>query len=147
MGYEIIELLMNKDYDTLCSKFNLYNFQSKMLCFIYNTTNSLNARSSIVSSIERGDYTTESKLKDMFKSFIDKAIRYSKDNGFKILVEKCKLNEIDAASFINNYLRENKNIDDMLSAELDVSNNNIRMNEMIDSIMPAFLESEKEKSL
>ena len=147
MEYELVGLLMNKDYDTICSTYRLYNFQAQMLCYMYESTNIDSLKSRIIEHILDGSYSSEDKVRGMFKSFIDKAIRCSKDNGFNILVEKCKLSEIDATSFITNYTIANRNLDEMLSAELEVSNTNIKMNEMINEIMPAFLDSEKEKKL
>ena len=54
---------------------------------------------------------------------------------------------MDASNFINSYLKENNHLDEMLSAELDVSNTNIKMNEMIDGLFDAYIESEKEIGL
>ncbi|MBR4178169.1 MAG: hypothetical protein IKR57_02330 [Bacilli bacterium] len=143
MEYEIVNFLVNEDFDTLCSSYDLYSFQAQILSFMYLNTKNEKLKEEIVNDIIRGKYCTDQKVKEMFKSYIDKAVKYSKDNGLSILIDKCRLNEDDARAFINSYLKQDKNIDDMLSAELDVSNINIRMNEMIEEILPIFLDNER----
>ena len=143
MEYEIVQFLENDNYDALSSNYALYNFQAQMLCFMYNSTHSDILKNKIVKDIISGRHTTAEDVKNMFKTYIEKAVKYSNDNGLSILMEKCKLSEEDARGFIRNYLNAIKNLNEALSAELDVGNINIRMNEMIEELLPAFLESEK----
>ena len=147
MNNDAAILLNSKDYDSLCTNYGIYKFQAQMLSFMFITSKVLSLKNNIINGITSGRYSRNDSVRDMFKLFIDKAVKHSKDNGFSILVNKCGLSEIDANTFIYEYLRNSKNTDEMLSAELDVSNNNIRMNEMIDEIFPAFLESEKSHTL
>ena len=143
MEYEIINFLVNEDFEPLHDNYDLLNFQSQMLSFMYLNTKNENMKEKIVENIISGKYVEDTEVKSMFKTYIDKAIKFSKDNGLGLLINKCRLSEEEAREFISRYLREDKNINEMLSAELDVSNNNIRMSEMIDEILPAFLENEK----
>ena len=143
MEYEIVQFLENDNYDALSSNYALYNFQAQMLCFMYNSAHSDILKNKIVKDIISGRHTTAEDVKNMFKTYIEKAVKYSNDNGLSILMEKCKLSEEDARGFIRNYLNAIKNLNEALSAELDVGNINIRMNEMIEELLPAFLESEK----
>jgi hypothetical protein len=143
MEYEIVQFLENDNYDALSSNYALYSFQAQMLCFMYNSAHSDILKNKIVKDIISGRHTTAEDVKNMFKTYIEKAVKYSNDNGLSILMEKCKLSEEDARGFIRNYLNAIKNLNEALSAELDVGNINIRMNEMIEELLPAFLESEK----
>lgn len=143
MREEIIELLINSDTDTLCNTFGLLPFQVHMLEFYYKNINSMASRTKLVEQIEGKHYSNDSIKHSMAKSYIQKAIRFAKDHGKNILVNKCGLTEDDSISFINEYLRSDKAIDEMLSAELDVSNNDRLVGVMMDKVIPAFLESEK----
>ena len=143
MRFEVVSLLVNENYDALCENYKLYDFQARMLSFMYTSTDNERMKDSIVTDIISGKYTVPVRVRDMFKTFIDKAVKHSKDHGFGILTEKCRLKDDEARTFLDIYLKADKNVDELLSAELDVSNTNIRMNEMIDELLPNFLDNER----
>lgn len=142
MREEIIELLINGDTDTLCSSFGLLPFQVHMLEFYYKNIHSMASRSRLVEQIGERHYSDDSIKHSMAKSYIDKAIKFAKDHGKNLLVNKCGLTEEESISFINDYLRSDREINEMLSAELDVSNNNKLVNVMMDKVIPTFLQSQ-----
>ena len=92
--------------------------------------------------IKANYYSSEEKRNEMAKSYLEKAILFAKDHGKNILMERCGLSEEDSISFINEYLTSNKNLTEMLSAELDVTNINKNMNSMMEEIVPTFLKSQ-----
>ena len=142
MREEIIELLINSDTETLCNTFGLLPFQVHMLEFYYKNIPSMASRSRLVEQISEKHYSDDSIKQSMARSYIDKAIKFAKDHGKNLLVNKCGLTEEESISFINDYLRSDREINEMLSAELDVSNNNKLLIAMVDKVIPTFIQSQ-----
>lgn len=147
MREEVIGMLINGDKDALCSSFELLPFQADILEFYYKNINSMHNRNLLVNQILTRYYSSDELKNSMAKSYIQKTILFSKDNGKSFLMSKCGLSDEESSTFIKEYLQYNKGVDEMLSAELDVSNTNILMNEMINKILPIFLESQTQKKL
>lgn len=144
MREEIIGLLINGDRETLCSSFGLLPFQASMLEFYYKNINSMHTRTTLVNQIASNYYSSEEKKNEMAKSYLEKAILFAKDHGKNILMNRCGLTEEQSIEFINEYLKNNSNLTDMLSAELDVANTNKIMSGMMEEIIPTFLKSQNQ---
>lgn len=147
MRNDIIEMLIYDDSDGLSSKYNFPKFVAMMLCSAYKLLNNNYHRNIVINKIENGFYSEEKNIKEMANSYISNAVLYSPDHGKSMLINRCGLSESEADEFISRYTKYNQNLKDLLSAELDVSNTNKFMREMIDEVIDAFIESEKEKTL
>ena len=115
-----------------------------LLSFYYKNINSMHTRTKLANQIGENYYSTDEKKADMAKTYLEKAILFAKDHGKSILTSSCGLGEEESISFINEYLVTDKGINDMLSAELDVSNNNKLIQTMMDEIIPPFLKNQSQ---
>lgn len=147
MREDIINMLIYDNDSDLSTRYNFPMFMAKMLSYSYKKLNSVYHRSMIVNRIESGYYSSEKEIENMAHDYISNCILYSPDHGRSMLMSKCSLSEEEANSYINEYLKYNSNLKDLLSAELDVSNTNIQMRDMINRLINPFLNSEKNKTL
>ena len=142
MTEELVELLINGDKDKLCEAYDVLPFQADMLELNYKNINSLQSRAELIKKIIGKYYSLESVKNSMAKTYLEKALLLAKDHGKLILESKCGLSEQESDDFIREYLQSDGYVNEMLSAEVDVSNTNILMNVMIQKIIPPFLESQ-----
>ena len=147
MNMEIVSALINEDYDYLINNYNLLPFQAKELVFFYKRFNSMYHRDLLVKKIENGDFSREDEIYNMAKKYCSKVMSYGDKKSINFLQEKCGYTLEDANRFVSTYMSESKALDDMLSMEVDVSNVNIRMNDMIDCIVQLFLDSQKVRKM
>lgn len=147
MNDEIVDMLIFDNDSELSSRFNIPIVVARILSQIYKHLNSNHYRYVLISRIENGFYSKKENYDDLANNYLSKKILLSEDHGFKILTTKCGLSEEEAMEFIQRYCKYNDNLKDLLSAELDVSNTNIEMRDMINEILEPFLESEEEKEL
>ena len=147
MDNSVIDMLIYKDVDGLCNNYGLLPFQVDILEKYYKFINSKILRDSMVKRINEGFYSTNEEINEMAKTYISKCILFSQDSGKSLLIDKCGLSEEDAQRFIDSYKKSDKDVKEMLSAELDVSNANIIMNDMLESVSVPFIESQKSKTL
>lgn len=147
MNGEIIDMLIYKDTDGLCNSFGLLPFQVDVLEKYYKHIGSKVIRDELVKKIGNGFYSTEEKKNEMAKFYLSKCITLSSDNGKSLIIEKCGFSDVDAQKVIDDYNRINNYIKDMLSTELDVSNLNMQMEDVLESISKPFLDSQRGKTL
>ncbi len=147
MNDNVIDMLIYEDDEGLCSEYGLLPFQVDIFKKYYKRINSKFIRDDLCEKIRNGYYSSEEMIDSMAKTYISKAVMFSSDQGLDILINKCGLSEEDARKFTNALLHANKSINEMLSAELDVSNTNIRVDDMLETITKPFIDSQKTKSL
>ena len=143
MKEEIINMLIYDNDSELSTRYNFPLFVAKMLSFSYKKLNSGYHRNMMVNKIESGYYSSQNEINNMAYHYISNAVLYSPDHGKEMLINMCNLSEEEADSFIAKLTHYNSNIRDLLSAELDVSNTNRKMKELVDSVINAFLENER----
>ena len=144
---DTIDMLVYAEDEELSSRFNFPTFIASMLSGAYRRLNSVHHRTMLVNRIEKGYYSSKEEIEEMARTYLSKSILFNPDHGFEVLTTKCGLSEEEANEFIAKYCKYNDNLNDLLSAELDVSNTNIEMKDMISELVGAFLESEASKGL
>lgn len=147
MREDIINMLIYGNDSDLSTRYNFPIFVANMLSYSYKKLNSVYHRSMIVNRIESGYYSNEKEIENMARDYISNCILYSPDHGIGMLTSKCSLSEEEASEFIKEYIKYNENLKELLSAELDVSNTNIQMRDMVNKLISSFLNSEKNKTL
>ena len=141
-------MLLNHDYEGLNSEYNLYEFQSMMIASAFGKVYSVpSLKDKYLNRVLEGYYLVPGEIERMACEYVKNAIIHMKDNGFDLLMNRCNLSENDARVVIDSILKSDRDLKDMLSAELDVSNINIRDNEMLMQILPAFIDSYKNLGL
>ena len=142
-----LELLFESgNVEAIMENYNLYDFQVKMILVLYLKIKKVkNLKKSLFERINDGYYNNMDQVTFMASSYLQNAIIHSQDNGFELLTTRCGLEEEDAKCVINCVLRSNKSLNEMLSDELDVSNINIRVNDMMSAIVPSFIASYDKK--
>ena len=141
---ELESMLLNKDIDGLCEKYELYDFQAQVLVGIYSNINkSDNLKNNFLERINSGYYKEEYQVNTMAKNYLKNAILKSKDHGLLLLTSKCGLSEFDANNVINIIITSENAVNDLLSTEVDGSHLDVRINNTLNEILPSFLESYK----
>ena len=138
-------LFQSGDIESICKQLNLYDFQVKMILALYNKIKDVdNLKNNLFERINSGYYHSDEQINFMASSYIENCILHTSDNGYELLTTKCGLEDLDAKSVIGCVLRSNKSLNEMLSDELDVSNINIRVNDMMSALVPIFISSYNE---
>jgi len=146
MQNDVVDMLINDDFEDISNAFNIPDFVSKLLCIFYKNLNSMHHRNQILERLNTGFYKNDKEIKNMAKLYISKMILNNPENAKVFLIEKCNLLENDAQTYINNYITANNYVRDLLSAELDVSNLNIQMDSLLDYLSDLFLANNKNRS-
>lgn len=156
---EVINLLITKDIEGLCTKYGLKEFQAITLCDEYNklkideekamsmevtSSNQDKLMTEIVTNIISGAYLEPEVENQMIRKYIAKKIEKS-DDRISFLIEECGMNEEDVEEFLEkyNYVCKNKNELTMAANNFDSKSD---ANELLDELVSIY-NSNEEKSV
>lgn len=156
---EVINLLITKDIEGLCTKYGLKEFQAITLCDEYNklkideekamsmevtSSNQDKLMTEIVTNIISGAYLEPEVENQMIRKYIAKKIEKS-DDRISFLIEECGMNEEQVEEFLEkyNHICKNKNELTMAANNFDSKN---EANELLDELVSIY-NSNEEKSV
>lgn len=145
---EVIDLLITKDIEGLCTKYDLKEFQAIVLCNEYNklkmaekkamsmeiaSSNQDKLMTEIVSNIISGTYLESEIENQMIRKYIAEKIEKS-DDRISFLIEECGMNEEQVEEFLEKYNQvcQNKNELTMVANNFDSKDEaNKLLNELV----------------
>ena len=145
---EVIDLLITKDIEGLCTKYGLKKFQAIVLCNEYNklkmdekkamsmeiaSSNQYKLMTEIVSDIISGTYLESEIENQMIRKYIAEKIEKS-DDRISFLIEECGMNEEQIEEFLEKYNKvcQNKNELTMVANNFDSKDEvNKLLNELV----------------
>lgn len=145
---EVIDLLITKDIEGLCTKYGLKKFQAIVLCNEYNklkmdekkamsmeiaSSNQDKLMTEIVSDIISGTYLESEIENQMIRKYIAEKIEKS-DDRISFLIEECGMNEEQIGEFLEKYNKvcQNKNELTMVANNFDSKDEvNKLLNELV----------------
>lgn len=145
---EVINLLITKDIEGLCTKYGLKEFQAIVLCNEYNklkmdekkamsmeiaSSNQDKLMTEIVSNIISGTYLESEIENQMIRKYIAEKIEKS-DDRISFLIEECGMNEEQIEEFLEKYNKvcQNKNELTMVANNFDSKDEvNKLLNELV----------------
>lgn len=145
---EVIDLLITKDIEGLCTKYGLKKFQAIVLCNEYNklkmdekkamsmeiaSSNQDKLMTEIVSNIISGTYLESEIENQMIRKYIAEKIEKS-DDRISFLIEECGMNEEQIEEFLEKYNKvcQNKNELTMVANNFDSKDEvNKLLNELV----------------
>ena len=145
---EVIDLLITKDIEGLCTKYGLKKFQAIVLCNEYNklkmdekkamsmeiaSSNQDKLMTEIVSDIISGTYLESEIENQMIRKYIAEKIEKS-DDRISFLIEECGMNEEQIEEFLEKYNKvcHNKNELTMVANNFDSKDEvNKLLNELV----------------
>ena len=145
---EVINLLITKDIEGLCTKYGLKEFQAIVLCNEYNklkmdekkamsmeiaSSNQDKLMTEIVSDIISGTYLESEIENQMIRKYIAEKIEKS-DDRISFLIEECGMNEEQIEEFLEKYNKvcQNKNELTMVANNFDSKDEvNYLLNELV----------------
>ena len=145
---EVIDLLITKDIEGLCTKYGFKKFQAIVLCNEYNklkmdekkamsmeiaSSNQDKLMTEIVSDIISGTYLESEIENQMIRKYIAEKIEKS-DDRISFLIEECGMNEEQIEEFLEKYNKvcQNKNELTMVANNFDSKDEvNKLLNELV----------------
>ena len=147
MKDDVRNALMVKDIDYLCEKYSLLPFQASVLSYGYNKSDRDNYKEYVINKIISGKCAEEKDQETMAKNYCSQLLLLANSNTFDFLCNICGFTLEHAKRFVETFIREKRAEKEMLDMEVDSSNINIRINQMLDDIVSIFIASQKQKKL